>query len=202
MALTDPAWASWDPVEPPEAEVTLSGADFPWWIAGGYALEAFVGRRWRDHPDLDIGVFRRDQLKLQAALSGWELHAADPPGTLRVWLPGEVLPAGVHDIWAREGPTGPWRFQLMIDEHDDDEWIYRRDSRIQRSFESLTWNLFGVEYLAPEVQLLFKSKGSRAKDEEDFRQVAPLLTPMQRHWLLDALRLTSAGHPWIATLAS
>lgn len=200
MPLIETEWGTWDPIEPPAAEMLLAGADFPWWIAGGYALEAFAGRSWRAHSDLDIGVYRRDQLKVQATLAGWELHAADPPGTLRPWLPGEVLAPGVHDIWAREGSNQPWRFQLMIDEHDEDEWIYRRDSRIQRSFDSLTWNLWGIEYLAPEVQLLFSSKGLRAKDEEDFRQVAPLLSPVQRHWLVDALQLTSPGHPWIARL--
>ncbi|MBA4180403.1 MAG: amino acid transporter [Anaerolinea sp.] len=197
---TETEWGMWDPIGPPEARVVLGAADFPWWIAGGYALEAFAGRSWREHSDLDIGLYRGDQLEMQALLADWELDAADPPGNLRPWRRGEMLPPGVHDIWAREGPDGPWRFQLMLNEHDDDEWIYRRDSRIQRSFDSLTWRLFGVEYLAPEVQLLFKSKDPRPKDEEDFRQVAPLLTFVQRHWLADALRLTSAGHSWIGQL--
>ena len=200
MAITETEWGPWDPVDPSAAGVLLRGATFPWWIAGGYALEAFAGRSWRTHADLDIGVYRGDQLKVQAALSGWELHAADPPGTLRPWRQGELLPEGVHDIWAREEKHGPWRYQLMLNEHDDDEWIYRRDARIQRSFGSLTWNRFGVEYLAAEVQLLFKSKGLRPKDEEDFVQIAPLLTVVQRHWLANALRLTSPGHPWIDRL--
>jgi hypothetical protein len=47
---------------------------------------------------------RPDQLQVQRALHGWEWQAADPPGTLRPWRPGEYLRAGIHDIWCRPRP--------------------------------------------------------------------------------------------------
>ncbi|MFF9097395.1 nucleotidyltransferase domain-containing protein [Streptomyces sp. NPDC014802] len=31
----------------------FAGADFPWWIAGGYAIELAVGRELRPHGDLE-----------------------------------------------------------------------------------------------------------------------------------------------------
>ncbi len=58
----------------------------------------------------------------------------------------------------------------------------------------------GIPYLAPEVQILFKSKDIRPKDEADFQAVHELLDTAQRAWLVAALELTSPGHRWIATL--
>ncbi|MFI6500277.1 hypothetical protein [Nonomuraea typhae] len=36
-----------------------------------------------------------------------------------------MLPERAHDIWAREHSGGPWRFQLMLDEAEGEEWVYR-----------------------------------------------------------------------------
>jgi len=68
----------------------LAGMAFPWWVAGGWAIDLFVGHQTRLHDDLDVLVLRRDQLAVHQALRGWDLHAADPPGTLRPWAPGET----------------------------------------------------------------------------------------------------------------
>lgn len=48
-------------------------------------------------------------------------------------------------------------------------------------------------YLAPDLQLLFKSKGLRDKDHLDARHVIPRLTPTRRHALQ---ALLSDDHPW------
>ncbi|MGH2458803.1 MAG: nucleotidyltransferase domain-containing protein [Chloroflexota bacterium] len=82
----------------------------PWWIAGGWAIDLFVGRTTRHHDDIDVQIQRADQLAVQATLATWDLNAADPPGTLRPWKPGEVLPAHVHDIWCRPVRPRPGRF--------------------------------------------------------------------------------------------
>jgi hypothetical protein len=38
----------------------LAGIDSPWWIAGGWALDLFIGDQTRAHEDLDVGILRRD----------------------------------------------------------------------------------------------------------------------------------------------
>lgn len=58
----------------------------------------------------------------------------------------------------------------------------------------------GLPYLAPEIQLLYKSKAPRERDEMDFAQTRPLLAPDARRWLRDALELANPGHTWIAAL--
>lgn len=193
-------WGPWDPMTPREVGRLLAGLDAPWWIAGGYAIEAFVARAFREHGDVDVGLLRRDQLPVQKRLDDWDLHAADPPGTLRPWLRGESLPLGVHDIWGRRGAGEPWRFQLMLNESDRGDWLYRRDPRIRRAVDALVWRRDGIPYLAPEVQLLFKAKAPRPKDEADFEAALPLLDDAQRQWLREALTLTEPPSEWTARL--
>ena len=198
--MVDDPWGPWDPLRPDEVAILLTGFDAPWWIAGGYAIEAFAGRAFRDHGDTDIGLLSGDQLTIQAHLNAWDLHAADPPGTLRPWLRGETLPPGVHDIWARAGPGQPWRFQLMLNESDAGDWVFRREPRIRRTLDSCVWRQEGIPYFAPEVQLLFKAKAPRPKDEADFEAALPLLDATQRTWLLHALNLAEPASPWRSRL--
>ncbi len=90
----------------------------------------------------------------------------------------------------------------MIDDAPDGIWCYRRDSRISRPVDDLDGpaSTEAMRVLAPEVQLLQKSKGLRPKDQSDFAAVAPTLEPERRSWLTGALRVASPGHPWLDAL--
>jgi hypothetical protein len=203
MVRTLTPWGPWEPLSPTEAAQFFRDGQAPWWIAGGYAIELAAGRSLREHEDVDVLLLRRDQLAIQRALPGWQWHAADPPGTLRPWRPGEQLPAGVHDIWCRPGPDEPWRIQFMLDESAGEDWVSRRDQRIRRPIASLGASTAdGIPYLVPEIQLFYKARGRRPKDEADFAAIAPVLSSAQRRWLSDALSLAyGPEHPWRARLA-
>ncbi|MCP2301986.1 nucleotidyltransferase domain-containing protein [Actinokineospora globicatena] len=184
---------TWEPLPVTEVARLFAGFEAPWWIAGGYAIELALGRPIREHDDIDVLLLRRDHVAVQEVLAGWELWAADPPGSLRPWLPGESLPFGIHDIWCRRG-NGPWQLQLMIDESSTTDWISRRDPRLRRPLPTLgALDTRGIPYLAPEVQLFYKSQAPRPKDWTDFTAALPILTEAQRHWLTAAL---PADHPW------
>jgi hypothetical protein len=188
----------------PVDEVTdlLRDVDCPWWVAGGWAIDLCVGHQTRTHDDTDVLILRDDQTAMQRTLDGWDLHAADPPGSLRPWRAGEILPAAVHDVWCRRTPEAPWSLQIMVDDATDGVWRYRRDGRIQRLVAELDGGACDgtPRVLSPEVQLLQKSKSPRDKDEADFLAVRDLLRPDQREWLARALALTSPDHPWRARL--
>jgi hypothetical protein len=190
----------WKPLTPRQVANALAGLDAPWWIAGGMAIDAFLGHKSREHGDIDVGVLRRDQLAVQAALQGWDLQAADPPGTLRPWRQGETLPLSVHDIWCRPNLDAAWGLQLMLDEADGDTWEFRRNALITRPLQSLVWRKGGVPYLAPEVQLLYKAATQSPKNEADFRAALPKLNQYQRMWLTAALDVAHPSHPWIERL--
>lgn len=192
---------TWEPAPLAEVVRLFSGLRCPWWIAGGHAIELAVGHAFRTHGDIDVLLLRHDQLAAQRVLAGWEWWAADPPGTLRPWAAGELLPVGVHDIWCRPGPGAPWRIQVMLDESHDGEWTSRRDARVHRPVHELgVTSAEGVPYLSPEVQLYYKARAPRPKDEADFTAMLPLLTEERRDWLAEAISLVYGTRPWLARL--
>jgi hypothetical protein len=94
---------------------------------------------------------------------------------------GERLPAGVHDIWCRRGPGEPWRIQVLLDESSGNDQVSRRDERIRRPITSIGFvTARGIPCLAPEIQLFYKAKNGRPKDETDFAAALPVLTKPQR----------------------
>jgi hypothetical protein len=165
-------------------------------------IEAFVGRKPREQGDFDFGILRQDQLAVLRHPARWDLQAADPPGTLRPWLLGEFLGDHVHTAWARRGLGEPWEFQVMFDEARGGDWSYRRDPRVRRSLDTLTRDLGNLRFLAPEVQLLYKSKNILAKDQVDFDAAEPLLSEVQREWLRGALEMLRPGNPWLPRLSA
>jgi hypothetical protein len=57
-----------------------------------------------------------------------------------------------------------------------------------------------MNFLRPEVILLYKSKNPRLKDEQDFESVAPNLDAESRQWLKNALAVCCGEHSWIQRL--
>jgi hypothetical protein len=174
-------------------------AEFPGWIAGGYAIELAVGRELRPHGDLDVLVLRRDQALVRGLLTGWDLFVADPPGVgrLRPWRSGEALQPPLHDIWCRRTPESPWSVQLMLDEVEGTEWVSRRTPQVRLPIARVgRTSATGIPHLAPEVQLFYKAKATRDKDETDFEAALPLLEEEQRVWLSEAIKVIAPDHPW------
>jgi hypothetical protein len=194
--------AAWEPLRPREAALLLAGFGRPWWIAGGYAIELAVGRQLRAHADLDILLLRGDLHAVHRPLRGWELWAADPPGRLRPWMPGETLPPAVHDIWCRPAGGTNWRLQLMLDESDGADWVSRRDARIRRPFAEIGGlSADGIPHLVPEVQLFYKAREPRPKDDLDLAAVLPLLGASQVRWLAWAIETCYGPEsPWLGRL--
>jgi hypothetical protein len=73
----------WEPASPAEVAAVFAGLGGPWWIAGGMAIELAAGRPFRDHGDIDVLILRRDHLRVQSVLAGWEWIAADRTRALR-----------------------------------------------------------------------------------------------------------------------
>lgn len=192
----------WQPLSVAELVAALAHVRTPWWLAGGWALDLFLGRETRAHHDIDVQILRTHHVQVRAVLADWDAHAADPPGTLRPWPVGEELPPQVHDIWCRRSAADPWAFQLMVADSSGDDWVYRRDPRIRRPITELSGptSTSALRVLSPDVQLLYKSKGLRPEDQQDFEAVLPALALAQRRWLRTALTTVSPDHRWLAAL--
>lgn len=185
---------SWEPLSIHDVIVTFAQAPFRWWFCGGTALELHIKHSWRVHSDIDIGVCRMDARRLYAWLPGWDLHLA-AGGRLTPW-DGRPLSAddAENNVWCRRDPSAPWCLDVTIGAGDERRWVYRRDDRIARSWrEAVLVSSEGLPYLAPELQLLFKSKHPRSKDDDDAATVITSLTTRRRRTLATLL---PRGHPW------
>jgi aminoglycoside-2''-adenylyltransferase len=196
---TDGTWRS---VQPSEGVHWLSALSVPWWVAGGWALDLFVGYQSRLHKDFDVGILRRDVLEVIAELPSWEFFEAKG-GVLTKLEAGKAPRAGVNSLWGRAADSVRWELELMLDEADDDHWVFRRAPTIRRPLTTaIRHNSDGIPYLAPEIQLLYKARAPRAQDQTDFVHIAPRLDLDARGWLQDALAKTDPGHTWLSLLGA
>lgn len=189
---------------------TMTGYDRPWWVAGGWAVDLFLGTPTRPHADLEFSVLASDLPALAAHLHAWDVRVAAPGAAFVAWN-GQPLPQPYHQLWARCGKqpahtpeefsVDPTMVDFLIEAHEGTIWQYRRDSRITRSIHEFGYIRDDLPYVRPEIALLFKAKNPRYKDQRDFEQVVPFLDPHSRLWLRTCLQVSSASHPWATALS-
>lgn len=193
--------SSGDPFAPVhQVAAVLSDYPKPWFIAGGWAIDLHLGRATRDHEDVDVGILRRDQRDLRAFLAGWDFEKVEE-GRRMPWRQGQWLNLPVHEVRARPPSGAPREIEFLFNEARVDEWIYRRDARIERPLSKARLvTRSGIPYMAPGIVLLYKAKDPTPKDRADFEAVRPRLRFTHRLWLRGALETVHPGHPWIARL--
>ena len=190
-------YGPWLARTPRDAAELFAGYRGRWWIAGGWAIEAFTNRP-RRHDDLDPSIPRLEWPAFRRHVSGrLDVWAADD-GALRP-LVGEddSIPATCGNLWLRAGGADPWEYDVLLMEGTSTRWTYQRDARISLPLAEILWTRDGLPYLRPEVQLLHKAPGLRPKDQTDFDACLPLLEPSPRAWLRWAV---GTAHPWLAHL--
>jgi hypothetical protein len=191
----------WRALEPAAAPHIMSAVAAPWWIAGGWAIDLFVGTQTRAHKDLDLGVRRADAARIIAALPAWEFFEVKDGVLSRLAL-GTEPRAVVNSLWGRRVGEAHWELELLLDDADGRDWIFRREPSIRRSFEAvLRATPDGTRYLAPEIQLLYKARDLRAQDRSDFEHAVPRFESAAAGWLRDCLSRLHPHHPWLPALA-
>ena len=194
-------YGAWDPLDPAGVAEVMAGFDRPWWIAGGWSIEAFTGMR-REHEDVDVAILAGDVPALRAHLrTDWTPWSNDG-GTFRPL--SDRFPEAFHDesqIWLRRDATSPWVVDFLITPERDGQWVSKRWAEHVVPLDEATWVAHdGIRYLNPEITLHYKAKWCRPKDERDLETTWPLLSADQRAWLLGALRSTEPGHEWLGRL--
>lgn len=171
-----------------------------WWaVAGGWAIDLWLGEQTRDHHDVEVVVRRRDQQQLHAALStGWELCALDPPGGGWQQWSGAPIEAPAFQLQAR---SSSGEFDLFTEAVDDTQWHFRRDDRItRRADEVIVPSPSGIPIVRPEIQLLYMATSTEPKNQRDFEMARPHLRPEATAWLMNALQITLPAHRWLQQL--
>lgn len=192
----------WQPMSVSEAATRFAPAGITWWIAGGYAIDLFLGWETRPHSDLDVEIFRRDSSVLFDIFDGWDIHVV-AEGRLERWTNPDDLARDVFGVWLRPGPREPWQVEIMLTDGDYSQWRFRREPSITMPGDRLIrFTPYRIPYCTPEVQLLYKASAARSKDDVDLARCLHRMTTSQRTWLAEALPKTSPEHPWIKVLSA
>jgi hypothetical protein len=188
---------------PLNAAQIMSDLPYSWCICGGWAIDLFVQRVSRIHKDVDIAIWRRDQLVLRSYLiaQGWTLEKA-VAGQLFPWGEGEFLELPIHTIWCSNASANPSFIEVLFNEVDDRCFRFRRALSITQALASaIVPSQFGIPILAPEIVLLYKAKNASDEgNQHDFEVVLPHLEAIRRTWLKNALMELHPHHQWLAQL--
>jgi hypothetical protein len=171
-----------------------------WFVAGGWAIDLYLEKVTRPHNDIEIAIFRKDQLALHNYLKGWRLQKV-VQGKLMAWHEDESLELPIHEIHGFNEASDPQQIEVLLNETDGNEWIYRRNEKVRRPMAKCHLvSKEGVKFLCPEVVLLYKSKNPNDKDEQDFAGTIKHFDAERRGWLRDAIAVCDAGHHWLHRL--
>jgi hypothetical protein len=188
-----------------------------WYLCGGWAIDAWLGRQSREHLDVDIAIFHVDQRALFEHLSDWQLIAHDPnvPGDTTEPWDGRVLdlPAHIHasldqdavSAWVSNPgarvDTDAFKLEIVIDERSGNDFVLSRQPSLTVPLSQGTRESpWGVPTLMPELLLFYKATAYpdlRPHDELDFEALLPHLDEGRRHWLGEAVSLICPGHVWL-----
>ncbi|MCB4770307.1 amino acid transporter [Ancylobacter sp. Lp-2] len=196
-AIDEDSWSAWSPQQLAEH---LADVAAPWCVAGGWALDLWLGMQTRDHEDIEFTVLAEDLPAFRHALGAMELYTAHA-GVLS-HLPGDAEPpAHVAQLWCRDVAAGCWRADMMIERGTPSRWVYKRDPSIHcPRAEAVDTTPTGIPYLKPAIVLLFKARHRRPKDEADFARAVPRLTAEERRRLKGWLAYAHPGHDWAGAL--
>lgn len=193
----DERWArAWTP---PEIARRLAGVGAPWYVAGGWALDLFLGQQTRRHGDLEIGVPAGDFGEISVHFPEYVFIGV---GQNRLWdvATPEVL-AATHQTWLRDPAGGDYLVDVMREPHEGRMWICRHDPTVRLPYDEIICrDADGIPYLAPELVLFFKAKYARPKDRADFERALPELSSARRARLAELIGNRYPGHAWLAQL--
>jgi hypothetical protein len=215
------------PVPAPVAYVrdVLRGLDVRWFLSGGWAADAWLGRTTREHGDVDITVFHDDQRAIFEHLAGWALVAHDPNGpddTTEQWSGRHLdMPAHVHVPASGSAlstvPTrthSAYEFEFLLNERAGGQWILNREADITVAVDTtIQVSPWGVPTAPPEIVIFFKADahlsaaeiadsdgGPRPRDEQDVAALLPKLTDGARAWVHRSIAAVRPRHPWLPHL--
>lgn len=174
----------------------MQGFPAPWFVCGGWAIDLHLGYQTRPHHDIDLGLYRADQMLLKEHFAGQMFFYFDDDNK-HIWG-DEILQLPIHEL-RLEGEG--LELEFVLNEVKDNLWHYRRNDNITLPTEELV--LFtpnGVPYLAPQVVLLYKSTKVSERDQIDFLKVLPHIGLEQKDWLKSSLMMTDTEHPWLIRL--
>jgi hypothetical protein len=168
-----------------------------WWaIAGGWAIDLWLGVETREHHDVEVVVQRDDQSIVHELLrDSWNLSCIDPPGS--GWRPWQVDQQIVSPSFQLKASDRATEFDVFLESVVDEVWIFRRDPRVRQPLANmLSVSMSGIPVVSPEIQLLYMAKSVEPKNQHDFEVVRPRLRDDAAKRLNVMLGVVDPRHRW------
>ncbi|MBO0992894.1 nucleotidyltransferase domain-containing protein [Bacillus sp. SD088] len=208
----------------------LDDANFKWAICGGYAIELFIGKNTRAHMDVDILAFWEDRPNIITFMinKGWRVFEAcgggkvielfDASGSQMkrnlFCIPDNntrcaLQPTNEINVYQFSIKTNEQidldYIEFLFNQKDENYFYYVNDVSIKRSLDDAFLKKEGIQYLSPEIVLLYKSTYLNSidatKHKHDFKTSLPLLSIEQKQWLKRSLQICQPDtHEWISKL--
>ena len=193
-------YGEWAPLTPTGIAAFMAGFDRPWWVVGGWSIEAFTGVS-REHEDLDISMLARDAPSFRAFLGDRWTPWVVGSGAMRPFSDRFPDVDREAQLWVREHAGAPWVLDVPLTPDTDGQWTNKRWHDHVSSVEEVTWVADDeLRYLRPEVTLMMKARLDRPKDRLDLEVCWPLLGTTEQDWVRDTIALAHPGHPWLPLL--
>ena len=163
---------------------------FPWFVAGGWAIDLFLNRETRVHEDIEIGIYRKNQMQLYRFFEKHKKYYIYNRSRVgkhekRGWNK-EYLQLPIHQLYVEYESM---EIEILLNERDDSGWVYRRDREVKREESKvIQFTDNRIPYLCPEIVLLYKTKEMRDKDMDDVSNAIVKMTESQKKWLIDSVK--------------
>lgn len=160
----------------------MQDADYDWYLAGGIALDEFLGRKTRDHEDTDILVNFNYLERILDFFKNYKVYTARN-GSLSLSALNNIK--STDSLWIANDENESFIIQILFFEEEAGHWVYKRDNTIRKRIEEIYFVKSDMKIIQPEIQLLYKMDSSdvREKDLYDYQNVFPVLEERQKEWL-------------------
>lgn len=212
------------------ARVFLTNQGFDWYVCGGGAIDAFLGKQTRIHKDLDIAVFWEDRNSIVALMlaEGWRVFEACGGGVIHELFEVQqrsekrnLFCFTSNEKRCKLEPIGDDKYRFGFEKKEqkdfsyieflfnqrDEEYLYLPgNANLKRKLNKALLKSNGVPHLAPEVVLFYKSRYLEYSPDtldhfQDFDVSLPFLDDEQKQWLGQSLKKEYVnGHEWLKKL--
>lgn len=186
---------SFEPLFPYQA--MMQRYERAWCFGGGWACDGWNGKQTRSHDDVDIIIWRADQMAFRACFADWDWQSYVNHAPC-AWAVGEFLELPAHNAHGRKDGA---ELEVLMLEREGDAWWFRRNPLIRMpAARAMVSTPLGFQVLNPVIAMLFKSNRLDAKDHHDFEVVLDTMEAGDRVWLKQSLREMDEHHVWLSKL--
>ena len=172
-----------------KAKNMMNKFGYPWFIVGDWAIELFRDKETRIHDDIEIGIYREQQMQLFRYLGKYEKYYIDNRSRIgkyekKEWEK-EFLRLPIRELCIEyEGSE----IKILLNEKDDVDWIYGRNNKIKHERSNvIRFTNNRIPYLCPEIALLYKTEELRNEDKDGISKALGKMNEYEKKWFIDSI---------------